>query len=87
LAAYFFDTSAVVKRYASEIGSAWVQHTTDPALNHLIYLVRITEVEVISAITRRLRAGSMSSADATMGIINFRYDFCISTALLKSCLH
>ncbi|MEN3335636.1 MAG: uncharacterized protein V7641_5001 [Blastocatellia bacterium] len=75
MAAYFFDTSAVVKRYANETGSPWVQQITDPALSHFIYIARITEVEVASAITRRLRAGSLSSSDARVGMTNFRYDF------------
>jgi predicted nucleic acid-binding protein len=75
LAAYFFDTSAVVKRYASEIGSAWVEQIADPALNPSLYLARVTEVEVASAITQRLRAGSLSSSDATIGMTNFHYDF------------
>ena len=56
MAAYFFDTSAIVKRYADERGSAWVQQLADPALNHSIYLARITEVEVTSAIIRRQRS-------------------------------
>lgn len=72
---YFFDTSAIVKRYASEIGSNWVQSITDPASGSLIYLARITEVEVVSAITRRLREGSLSASDAALGITTFRQDF------------
>jgi len=75
LAAYFFDTSAIVKRYANEIGSAWVQHLADPALHLAIYLARITEVEVTSAITRQLRGGSLSAAEAASGLTSFRYDF------------
>ena len=75
MAFYFFDTSAVVKRYAMETGSAWVQQLANPTLKHSIYLVRITEVEVASAITRQLRAGSVSSLDAVIGMNNFNHDF------------
>jgi uncharacterized protein len=75
LAAYFFDTSAIVKRYTNEIGSAWVQQLADPALNHSVYLARITEVEITSAITRQLRQGSLSAAEATSGLTSFHYDF------------
>ena len=75
MAAYFFDTSAVVKRYASEIGSAWVQQVVSPALKHSIYLARITEVEVASAITRRLSARSLSASDAVIGMRDFNHDF------------
>ncbi len=75
MAAYFFDTSAVVKRYASEIGSAWVQQIVSPTLKNSIYLARITEVEVASAITRRLHTGSLSSSDAVIGMKDFNHDF------------
>jgi predicted nucleic acid-binding protein len=75
LAVYFFDTSAIVKRYASEIGSAWVQSVTDPASGSIIYLARITVVEVVSAITRRLGEGSLSAPDATLATTTFRHDF------------
>jgi predicted nucleic acid-binding protein len=74
LAADFFDTSALVKRYAEEIGSAWVQQLADPASKAAIYLARITEVEVTSAITRRLRQGSLSAAEASSGLSSFHYD-------------
>ena len=30
MAVYFFDSSALVKRYAQETGSAWVEILTDP---------------------------------------------------------
>lgn len=32
MAAYFLDTSTVVKRYVHETGTAWVQALTDPAI-------------------------------------------------------
>jgi hypothetical protein len=31
MANYFYDSSGLVKRYASEVGTAWVQSVTDPA--------------------------------------------------------
>jgi predicted nucleic acid-binding protein len=30
---YYFDSSALVKRYVNEIGSAWVQNITAPRAN------------------------------------------------------
>ena len=58
--AYYFDSSALVKRYIQETGTAWVRSlsrrgTTDP-----IYVARITAVEVCSAVARRARAGGLS---------------------------
>ena len=58
MAAYVLDTSAVVKRYIQEIGTGWVRSIADPAAAHLIYLARITDVEVTSAIIRRQRGGA-----------------------------
>ena len=46
---YFFDTSALVKRYISEIGSNWVRTVTDPEEGNGIILARITWVEMVSA--------------------------------------
>ncbi|MEG4984838.1 hypothetical protein QUB08_03510 [Microcoleus sp. BR0-C5] len=35
---YFVDSSALVKRYINEIGSAWVLSLCDPALNNDRYI-------------------------------------------------
>lgn len=49
---YFFDSSAIVKRYHREPGTAWVQELCEPR-NHLpIYLSQLAEVEVVSALRR-----------------------------------
>jgi predicted nucleic acid-binding protein len=50
LAVYFFDSSALVKRYAAETGSSWVGQVTDPKSGNKIYITTITGVEVISAL-------------------------------------
>lgn len=72
---YFFDTSALVKRYALEDGRKWVQGLTDPAAPNRIYVARITGAEVIAAIMQNLRKGHTTSADAAKGIADFRFDF------------
>ena len=48
---YFFDSSAIVKRYLIETGTAWVGSITDLATGNKVYLAQVTLVEVISAIT------------------------------------
>ena len=60
MAAFIFDASGIVKRYLTEIGSAWVQRLTDPAAAHETFLTRITRVEVVAAVTRRGRGGRLS---------------------------
>ena len=47
---------------------------TEPAANNRIYIARITAVEVVSAITRRRRGGSLSLSDASTAITLFRHD-------------
>lgn len=58
---YFFDSSAVVKRYVGETGSKWIINLMRPAAASNIYLANITSVEVISAVARRTRSGSIDS--------------------------
>jgi len=74
VAVYFFDSSALVKRYAQETGSEWVIATTEPQAGHTLYIARITAVEVVSAITRRRRSGALSETDAATASFDFRYD-------------
>ena len=52
-------------RGISEIGSEWVLGLFDPALNHEFFVVAVTGVEIVAAITRRARGGSISATDAT----------------------
>jgi predicted nucleic acid-binding protein len=72
---YFLDTSALVKRYVAETGTAWVTGIVAPASANLIYLARVTGVEMVSAIVRRARVGHLSAADAVSALAQFRTDF------------
>jgi predicted nucleic acid-binding protein len=74
MAIYFIDSSALVKRYISEIGSAWVVDLFNPTLNNEVFIAAITGVEIIAAITRRSRGGSISIADATLIRNQFKTD-------------
>lgn len=75
MAIYFFDTSALVKRYAPEDGRKWVQSITDPTAANRIYVARITGAEVIAAITQNVREGDTTAGDAAKVIADFRHDF------------
>lgn len=75
MAALFCDASAIVKRYATEVGSSWVIGETDPASGNTIFVARITEVEVVSGITRRVREGTLSAIDGSAGTVSLRGDF------------
>jgi predicted nucleic acid-binding protein len=72
MADFFFDTSALVKRHVAEAGSAWVRSLTQARAAHTLYLARITAVEMVAAITRRQRGGSLSSAQTGAILGHFR---------------
>jgi len=46
---YFLDSTAVVKRYVRETGTAWISNLTSPVTGTFLYLSRITDVEVTAA--------------------------------------
>jgi predicted nucleic acid-binding protein len=70
--AYYFDTSALAKRYVKETGSAWVTGICDPATGNALYIARITEVEVTSALARRRKAKTLSVAHAGILLTAFQ---------------
>lgn len=52
MTAYFFDTSAIVKRYYFERGSAWVKAMCESRSHPPLYLSELSRVEFISALRR-----------------------------------
>ena len=74
--AYFFDASALIKRYVNEAGSTWVQSLLAPSGGR-IYVARIGGVEVIAALTRLAKGGYISAADAAINIAAFRHDLAV----------
>lgn len=73
MTAYFFDSSAIVKRYVVEPGTKWVRRLTRRGKPEPIYLVRITTVEVTSAVARRRQGGSLTAAKASSILSRFRH--------------
>ena len=74
MAVYFLDSSALVKRYISEVGSKWILELFDSTQDNEVFIAAITAVEIIAAITRRTRGGSISDADATLAWNQFKSD-------------
>lgn len=74
MAVSFLDSSALVKRYAQETGSDWVEGRTDPQEGHTLYLARMTAVEVAAAVGRRQRGGALSAGDAATALQDLSYD-------------
>jgi len=75
VAAFFLDTSTVLKRYVQETGTAWVQALAAPTVRHSPFVVRITLAETVAAITRRERGGSITPQDAATAVADFQLDF------------
>lgn len=75
MAVYFFDSSAIVKRYVNEMGTAWVHSLLDPMARNSIYIARIAGAEVVSAIARRGRSGDIDASDVANAIAQFRLEF------------
>jgi len=63
--------AARVKRFVRETGSGFVISLVKPSNHHTIYIARLTNVEVISAITRRENIGNLSVIEADKAIARF----------------
>jgi hypothetical protein len=72
---YYFDTSALVKRYTEEAGTGWVMTVTDPAAGSDIYTVSITAPEMIAALFRKVRLQDLAQTDAARAASYFKADF------------
>jgi uncharacterized protein len=71
-AAYFVDSSALVKRYVLETGTAWVRRITRQNHSTVIYIVHITAVEVTCAVARRRKGKSLTPRRASSILHRFR---------------
>lgn len=72
---FFFDSSAIVKRYVQESGSAWVLQLSAPASGHRIYVAAITGVEVVSALACRGKQNQALAGQMTLPLARFRHEF------------
>ena len=83
MAILFFDSSGLVKRNVTEIGTAWVQGIADPAAGNDRFIAQITGAEMIAAVTRRLRRGDLTPADAAFALAEINADFTRDFFLLE----
>ena len=75
VSAYFLDTSALVKKYMTEMGTAWIETLTDPDLDNKIILARVTWVETLSAFTRLHREKKIDPSLLAQNIQVFKRDW------------
>jgi predicted nucleic acid-binding protein len=63
MSTFFLDSSALTKRYLTEIGSAWVSDLADPAAANILVVAEITRVEVAAALAARHRASAITQTE------------------------
>jgi predicted nucleic acid-binding protein len=74
MATYFLDSSAVVKRYLPEQGHRWIVALCGTAQAHELSIAQPALVEVVAALCRREREGSITSSERDTLITFFRKD-------------
>jgi predicted nucleic acid-binding protein len=72
VAAYFLDSSAIIKRYVRETGTAWVRRLVRRGQPNLIFLASIPEVEVTAALACRRKGRSLTTARVRSMLTRFR---------------
>jgi hypothetical protein len=79
MATYYLDTSALVKLYVTEPGSAWVDlvvtaRSPDGQAAHVVALSRLAIVELAAAVSRRARLGQLDTGDRDRLVATFLAD-------------
>lgn len=74
MARYFFDTRALAKRYIQETGSTWVSEVLEDTAADPVFIAELTEVEMIAAICRRSKGGSLTLVASKTAIRDFDDD-------------
>lgn len=73
--AYFLESSAFVKRFAREDGTSYVVRLFRPSLRNRLFASRISEVEVCSALVRRMNGRTISAAQGQKALRRLDRDF------------
>jgi len=75
MAAYNFDSSALVKYYAQEIGTSWMRSLVDAQPSNEIFTALVTGAEIVAAIKRRERMNLITASDAGAALAVFKNQF------------
>jgi len=75
MSAYYFDSSALVKYYAQEIGTKWMRGLVDAQPANEIFTALVTGAEIVAAIKRRERMNLVTASDASAALAVFRNQF------------
>ena len=77
MADYYADSSVLVKRHVREAGTDWFRALADPASGQVITTARISQVEIYSALNRRVREAVLTTAQYAEIIADFA-SFCVN---------
>ena len=66
---FYLDASALAKRYAPEIGTAFLNHLFHAAGHNRFLLLNIGIAEVISLLVRKRNTGRLSPADFSSAVL------------------
>lgn len=69
--AHFFDSSAVIKRFAREKGTSFVLDLFKPSNRNTIFIARITSVEVVAGLAKQNRTGNLTSTEFDKSVRRF----------------
>ncbi|MGE0540229.1 MAG: type II toxin-antitoxin system VapC family toxin [Dehalococcoidia bacterium] len=75
MSVFYYDSSALVKRYIAELGSGWVRRQTRRDAGHLGFTVVLSGPEIIAAVVRRARGGHLTQRDARRAVLSIRQDW------------
>lgn len=75
MTSYYFDSSALVKRYAKEQGTAFSIGLMRPSAKNILYSAKITEIEVCSALAKRRKGLTLTANQATKSMMRFQRTF------------
>lgn len=85
---FYADSSVLVKRHVMEIGSTWVENLCNTEQNYIIITSQLSIIEVISALNRRLREGSLDASvypqvrDDFLALCHHKYQLVLVTNLV-----
>ena len=74
MTSYFFDTSAIAKRYFNEQGHKWIKERCDPKRENRLYISQAALVEVVATMCRKTREKIVTIAQRDKLIDTFRQD-------------
>ena len=75
LDAYYFDSSGLLKRYLTEPGTPRVFDLTRTTAGHLLFISRLTVVEIVATLARHGKQGGTLAPDAAQQALReFRFD-------------